>query len=122
MGEGVPVHNIVMDKVRMNPKLLDGDMVKAGPYLEEGIFFTGAEAKMLGGPAKAGRYSVIVKHGRVVFRKPQKVIYYNRLPEIPLGWLDPLDSMMSSPRIPLGYRLWMPKIASGTSSGLSEED
>ena len=122
MGEGTPVHGILMDKVRLNPKLLDGNMVKAGPYLEEGIFFTGAEARMLGGPARAGRYSVIVKHGKVVFRKPQKVIYYNRAPQIPLGWLDPVESMMGGPSMPLGYQLWVPITAKGTSIGLSEEE
>ena len=121
MGEGTPVHGVLMDKVRLNPKLLDGNMVKAGPYLEEGIFFTGAEAKLLGGPAKAGRYAVIVKHGKVVFRKPQKVIYYNRAPQIPLGWLDPLDSMLGGPLTPLGNSLWVTNIAQGATIGLTEE-
>ena len=113
----------IMDKVRLNPKLLDGDMVKAGPYLEQGVFVTKAEAKMLGGSVKKpGRHAVIVKHGKVVFRKPQQVIYYKRAPQIPLGWLDRLDSMMGSSHIPLGYRLWVPRTARGTSSGLSDEE
>jgi len=122
MGEGTPVHGILMDKVRMNPKLLDGNMVKAGPYLEEGIFFTGAEAKMMGGPATAGRYAVIVKHGKVVFRKPQKVIYYNRFPEIPLGWLDPVESVLGGPMTPWGNRMWATGTASGMAVGLWDQE
>lgn len=117
-------HKAVMAKIRLNPKLLDGKMVKAGPYLEEGVFFTGAEAKMLGGPAnlKPGRYAAIVKHGKPVFRKPQKVIYYNRAPQIPLGWLDPVETALGDPLTPLGNSLWVTSIAQGTTIGLTEEE
>jgi hypothetical protein len=97
-------------------------MVKAIPYLEKGVYFTAKEAKRLGGPAKSGRYAVIVKHGKVVFRKPQRILYYNRFPEIPLGWLDPLESVLGGPMTPWGNRMWTTGTASGMAVGLWDQE
>lgn len=123
MGGNMPVYDLLKTKIlRQNPKLLDGHMVKAIPYLEKGVYFTAKEAKRLGGPAKSGRYAVIVKHGKVVFRKPQRILYYNRFPEIPLGWLDPLESVLGGPMTPWGNRMWTTGTASGMAVGLWDQE